>query len=306
MRLRNRVVGVGETFHPFKRLPTELRQIIWRLTLEPRIVEVGWKTSVGEKDDIPSFSDEADIEDEYDILSISSTEPEIDDEDDSSPKSSSEPELPDIEFFSYVPLPSALLVSRDSRDAVLRLYPLCFASSTSGPQVRFNFALDTLYLDDEPYEEHHTERCIFELLRGLSPVEHSKLEKLALSRYIGFDNDESTWDDDRDRILQFIGKFTALTNVLIVTNILVELPYSADLTKVEGQVHQEYDSDQRERGMEFFPEYPEELAQRFKGSDYEVPGDPLMEHSDSQKWVEKGARPVWGWRHIKYNRPAAS
>ncbi|CZR58664.1 uncharacterized protein PAC_08556 [Phialocephala subalpina] len=45
MRLRNREIKTTETFTPFKRLPIELRHIIWRFSLEARVVEVRWKAT---------------------------------------------------------------------------------------------------------------------------------------------------------------------------------------------------------------------------------------------------------------------
>lgn len=102
-------------FTLFPKLPIETRQMIWKLTLEPRFVEIR-----------PKAHNHAG-------------------------------------FITLTPPPTALLVCRDSRDAVLRFYPnlldkeyvinskkLTFSSraaTVASPGVRFNSSMDTLYLD---------------------------------------------------------------------------------------------------------------------------------------------------------------
>lgn len=110
---------------------------------------------------------------------------------------------------------------------------------------------------------------------------------------------------------KFIGKLKAVTEILVVTDIVGALYWTPGRShlpnSVENQVYREYSSGQRERGIEFFDEYPEQLVQQFEdgGSDYEIP-DLHDYHRHSQEWVEKRGRSVWGWRRIKYNKPVIS
>ena len=89
----------GPKFAMFSRLSTEIRFIIWKLTLEPRVVEVMYREERG--------------------------------------------------FYSDVGLPTGLLVCRDSYDAVSAYYPLCFGCEWFPAKIRFNFALDTLYISED-------------------------------------------------------------------------------------------------------------------------------------------------------------
>ncbi|KAI9646418.1 hypothetical protein NHQ30_004410 [Ciborinia camelliae] len=86
-------------FTLFPKLPTEIREAIWRMTLVPRLVEV-WPKG-GELDG----------------------------------------------FYSTTRLPSAMTACRDSRAAVLHLYPQCFGGAVIVARIRINFDLDTLFLD---------------------------------------------------------------------------------------------------------------------------------------------------------------
>ncbi|KAF8861041.1 hypothetical protein BDZ45DRAFT_740640 [Acephala macrosclerotiorum] len=49
MQLRNRVIGPGGTFYAFKRLPLEIQDIIWRFSLQPRVVEVEYVELKGKR-----------------------------------------------------------------------------------------------------------------------------------------------------------------------------------------------------------------------------------------------------------------
>ncbi|EPE28095.1 hypothetical protein GLAREA_04886 [Glarea lozoyensis ATCC 20868] len=51
-------------------------------------------------------------------------------------------------YSTRTPLPSILLVCRESRSFALPFYPLCFGSAWAEPRIRFNMALDTLYVGD--------------------------------------------------------------------------------------------------------------------------------------------------------------
>jgi len=97
------LVGL-QRFTLFTSIPPEIRFIIWRLCLSPRVVEI--------------------------LASDICTG-----------------------FYSQAALPAALHVCRESRQAVEALYPSCFGSFLQPERVRFNFDLDTLYLDISQEEE---------------------------------------------------------------------------------------------------------------------------------------------------------
>jgi hypothetical protein len=113
------------TFHPFPRLPAEIRAIIWELSLEPRIVEIGFTDEEG--------------------------------------------------FYQKCEIPLELMVSQYSRNVVARSYPLCFGSLRYKPSIRFNFAIDTLNLDQ-------TFKYRIPFLFSLA-----KYEELAILRYLALD-----------------------------------------------------------------------------------------------------------------------
>ena len=56
-------------------------------------------------------------------------------------------------FRPLVGPPITLEICRDSRAAVIHLYPLCFGTFWYPPITRFNFVLDAIYLDYDIYRE---------------------------------------------------------------------------------------------------------------------------------------------------------
>ncbi|CZR62904.1 uncharacterized protein PAC_12801 [Phialocephala subalpina] len=177
MRWRNRSTGpdsVLTEFHPFTRLPIELRYTIWHLTLQPRVVEIEfqWKERYGINNEDKLYAS----------------------------------------YYSRIPLPVALKVCRDSRNAVLPFYPLCFASFLSRPKIRFNLFFDTLYIDDT-FGKH-----LFELLGNLNPIKMAGLQNMAISDLAGSNYYE---DDDKGhkywaRLGTLIEKIFGLKNILTV------------------------------------------------------------------------------------------
>ncbi|KUJ10516.1 uncharacterized protein LY89DRAFT_263277 [Mollisia scopiformis] len=111
MQLRNRLVGAGQAFHQFKRLPTEIRCMIWKFSLQPRVVEIA--TDIQVVEDTPYPGDV--YEGTY--------------------------------YYSKARLPAILDVCHESRSATLPLYPLCFRYS--GPGIRFNVSFDILYINHD-------------------------------------------------------------------------------------------------------------------------------------------------------------
>ncbi|XMA14401.1 hypothetical protein WAI453_007192 [Rhynchosporium graminicola] len=70
--------------------------------------------------------------------------------------------------------PIALKVCKESRDTIIQAYPLCFGSIFHPAKTRFNFILDTLYIDNE------LEENVPHFFSTFGPLEISSLQTLAL------------------------------------------------------------------------------------------------------------------------------
>ncbi|ESZ91164.1 hypothetical protein SBOR_8451 [Sclerotinia borealis F-4128] len=117
-------------FTLYNDLPIEIKGLIWKFTLEPRLVEV-W----------PKYG-------KYNG------------------------------FYSRTPLPSAMTACRDSRAFVLRLYPKLFGGPMVEARVRFNFNIDTLYLDWKIQDR------LAALLLSITKEEAGKFRYLAIDGHI--------------------------------------------------------------------------------------------------------------------------
>lgn len=251
------------TFHPFKRLPIELRFMIWRLTLEPRVVEVehGWRIGNSRNED----------EDCY---------------------------------YSRINLPIALNVCHDSRDAIIPLYPLCFAADSSRPMIRFNFSLDTLYIDDT-FGEY-----VFDFLENLKPIEMARLKLIAISDKVGYD----LHDTDKKghaywaRLGGCIERLSGLKTILTVHHLpsILRGQYNAALKQGQHaraelwyRISVDYSST-KDRGMHLFEDIPCQVAQRLcqrlhlKAEEMPVAGNGSV-HRGRGDWVDKRTKPVFGW-----------
>jgi hypothetical protein len=80
-------------------------------------------------------------------------------------------------FSSLSSVPMALRVCKESRDTVIHSYPLCFGSIFYPPKIRFNFTLDTLYIDNKIEED------IPHFFSTLREREISSLRFLAIDGY---------------------------------------------------------------------------------------------------------------------------
>lgn len=260
MRLRNRGIGVGQTFYPFKRLPTELRQMIWRLTLIPRIVEVLWMVHDDDEDDPEEHADEM---------------------------------VPDdIEYVAHAPLPVALQTCKDSRYAVLGLYPLCFPSETNDAGIRFNFSLDTLYINDDLDLVYHR------FMGMLQPTEVSSIKYLALCDSAGYREHSEAWDEYWEHLGKSIKNLPALKEFTIVVDALApvdidDLPQSHPAVEV---VERYYKGEDVTRAIMFSEEYPDEIRRRVQIPEDELDDEIFSQHPEQNSWVQERARLVWGWR----------
>jgi len=130
----------GPKFTLFPNLPMEIQVIVWKLTLEPRVVEVFRHRNSS--------------------------------------------------FGALVNNPPALEVCRDSRAAVISSYPLSFGTYFFPPSTRFNFLMDTIYLD---YHNHEDIGLFFAIL---SQYELSSIRYLALDMSLFVDDDHLSSGDN--------------------------------------------------------------------------------------------------------------
>ncbi|CZR58665.1 uncharacterized protein PAC_08557 [Phialocephala subalpina] len=293
MRLRNRTIGVGGTFYPFKRLPIELRQMIWRLTLEPRVVEVRWTSTrtISNKVHDPLDIELHFIETDHDPNELMSLDP-----------------ANEIRYYSTsnAKLPINFRVCRDSRHAVDALYPLCFASKSHSAGVRFNLSLDTLFFDEffdqrvysTPYNRIYSpsDKRLFGFFENLSPTEKAKLANIAFADEAG----DGVLEDDSwshkywEELGTWIGKLTGLKSILTVHDIASALeaiaddsdherPDRADSLDLAARGYRYYGKD---RYVKFLDDFPDELVERFQISAEEFPilgGD--SDHRGRGDWL---------------------
>jgi hypothetical protein len=158
MKLRERDYSTGNVFYPFKKLPIELRHIIWRCTLRPRIVE---------------------IQDRY----------------------GADTDITHAVFGTATQLPTAFYVSRDSRSAVISLYPHIGSQFLKKPSVRFNSSIDTLYIPS------HFDIWVLQFLEALGSSHPEGLQRLAISEEMSVAEDVSSdvkfWRSMQDCIKRF-------------------------------------------------------------------------------------------------------
>lgn len=93
----------------------------------------------------------------------------------------------EIHYYSIAPLPAAFYVSKESRDAVINQYTLCFASESSPAAIYFNFELDMVFLDK------HFQAVGTRFMECLSDAEREGITRLAV--------DESVLDNRHQPIL---------------------------------------------------------------------------------------------------------
>jgi hypothetical protein len=254
----------ARTFTIFSQLPIELRQIIWRMTLQPRMVEIQSRPGM---------------------------------------------------LFTQTPQPATLFVSKDSRAAVIfvsyiclneqtfpvskqlltpsKLYPTSFSSPFMATNVRFNFLLDTLFISRSFSREDIF--TIYSFFNILSKGEIESLRSMAISGFVGFDDDEENEARYWNNLKPVFGSFPALTEL----SCMIDPPVDPS---EENSV---------DKWWELFEEYPSELAagQRFpEGSEYSSDHLPTFDEycgpeEHLQDWDLKNKiqiKRVWGFRGAKY------
>jgi hypothetical protein len=122
---------------------------------------------------------------------------------------------PNRGFFTPIRGPVALRVNKESRNTVEPLYPLSFGNVIYQPRVRFNFSIDTLFL------EHDFQPQVLHFLASLKPEEITQLRYLAVDRLIDedFGDDERMDIDTQSVIRKVVPAMTALKEIRLIINL---------------------------------------------------------------------------------------
>lgn len=187
------------------------------------------------------------------------------------------------------------------RQAILPFYSLYFASEPRDAAVRFNFSLDTLYID------RGFEDTIAHFMNHLSTVEATKAERIGIAHMFALEGDEDdnwTGDEIWTKLEGWLDKFTGLKEKPMIArdvgshanfaayayvNTLARMNELKDL----GLVAQD-----ENKSVELHENYPDELVRRFN-----FVGDEIPEGSNrvyQWRWIERKMRVVWGWRREYY------
>jgi hypothetical protein len=153
-------------FSLFPKLPREIRDMIWRHTLEPRTVELQYSLNHG--------------------------------------------------FYTRTLLPITLRACPDSRNAIIKSYPLSFGSQLHSPDIVFNFSIDTLYFDT------CIQPRVTQFLVSLSKTEMESVRYIAVDEVIDedFKGTEYVSEDNAMETLRVASRvMTALKEVFIVLNV---------------------------------------------------------------------------------------
>lgn len=315
MRLRNRTIGPA--FYLFEQLPTEIRHMIWRFSLEPRLVELSCVSTYAEDSQEGGSVNREPDESSPEAVARASLRRDRMEAARLRVKATRvrarRPWLTPREDFQEwwekcliryrtkcrISLPAALSTCHDSRNAVLPLYPLCFASETHPPSTRFNLSLDTLYLSNELV--HGSGNTAHKLLNSLSHTETAQLANLAL-----FDSlDNAQGEDFWTKLGAQVDKLVGLKRTLLVRDVctpLIESCYEGDDAEEEEEEEEELEN------MFYFiqkrccaphstitltAEYPQELLQHLP---LEI-GDQCVNTEKayryiSQKWIAEKTESV--------------
>ncbi|CAG8958812.1 hypothetical protein HYFRA_00011763 [Hymenoscyphus fraxineus] len=234
-------MDLKQQFKLFPNLPIELRRMIWNFTLEPRTVCVAF--------DSPFH----DLGDQHHRAKG---------------------------FFTKTLLPTALHVCRDSREAVIKSYPLAFGSVLTSPKTRFNFNIDTLFLDDD------MDRHFVLFFNAMKYEELTRIKRLALD-----DIEDELWDQNPYGYSSSGGYIIDKSNIL---RILV--PQMTSLEEIYG-VHTIWDDDDEEPipcsngPKQLFEKLPKGLKVDY---DYDW-GKSLSNDSMPKEIAGVKVTPVWGW-----------
>ena len=160
-------------------------------------------------------------------------------------------------FYSRAKTPIALRACPDSRQAVVKSYPVCFGSILHNPSTLFNFSLDTLYF------EANTQDRVTQFLVSLSKIEAESLQSIAVDWMIDEYMEQEYWSEDRavDTFKAASHAMPSLKEFLVVHNIddfwhehgvptgvgsvvlFDEFPYELQLFMWSEGMHMDYDGE---------------------------------------------------------------
>ncbi|KAF4622770.1 hypothetical protein G7Y89_g14256 [Cudoniella acicularis] len=268
------------TFHPFPLLPNELQNMIWEMTLVPRVVDVFTRS---ESPDF-GYGKDQDGQDE-----------------EGAPRWQWE-----ISFHSSCAVPVALRVNRETRNAVINQYPKSFPSETAEPTIRFNFRLDTLFID------RNCGLTFFRLLNSLTSIEKSSLQRLAIAELAFTTVEQQTTDVNEDKwdILadaaegEGLDQLTGLEDLMVAGNVQKGMGWGTD-PEIDIEDIDDRDAEFLQTDGEVLLRdlYPPELMARPELIISRLPelGFGIPTHVDyfMEQWEDldaRGARLVWMWR----------
>jgi hypothetical protein len=181
-------------------------------------------------------------------------------------------DLPDG-FYSTALYPVALTVCQESRKALLPHYALCFGTIFHPPKTRFNFSLDTLYLDNS-FEED-----VPHLFGAMGERELKGLRYVALDSYFnGSDNN---------------GEFEFVVHLRRAMRCLKSLRELQIVFDVQVMTNRTLGCGQEDHAMEIHEFLPKELQlPQLKIS--ALPED--IELDEVELWKVPKVKPVYGWR----------
>jgi hypothetical protein len=214
-----------DNFTKFPELPPELRELIWRTTLQPRVIEIDY-------DDCEGFRSR------------------------------------------WKAYPIALRVCKESREAVIGSYPLCFGSIFHPAQIRFNFSMDTVYLnfdyDAEDYIPHFFNVLKDHEIRGL--------------KYMAIPSSVEDEVGYMDNIARAVESLSGLQSLSVV--------YDVEDMRLDGRCLSGCGAD---HAMDLFEKLPDEL-QDPKLKINELPNPPEPHLLNPEFWKLSVCHRVYGWR----------
>ena len=180
-------------------------------------------------------------------------------------------------FLSKVDSPIALQVCQESRTHLLHNYPLCFGSIYHPAKIRFNFSIDTLYLDNTIEEEM---AHVFSTFRE---QEISSLKYLAVDNFYGSTPIEDDYDpyEGLKRAVKCLRGLKELLVVFHVDNL------STRIITCGG-----------DHNLSLFDKLPADLDH----PKFELPSLSALSLDDYESWeLNVPSRPIYGWRRCPDN-----
>jgi hypothetical protein len=182
--------------------------------------------------------------------------------------------LLDTGFKSSSHLPVALQICQESRSRVLDQYPFCFGSKLHPANIRFSFAVDTLYIPGAvTWDINH-------LLGILKNLELSSIKRLAISANV-LPSGAVPNETFRAAVKRAVEKFTGLEELLIVFDYAEMNPGMAEAGEIS-----------------FFDKVPPELSY-FTSRPVQLPNEAEWRSLGYDLWSVPICRPVCGWRQSR-------